>query len=50
MSRFNKATAAAIGTAVTTVLGSIWNPGHEILAAVNTLIVSGLVYLVPNKE
>lgn len=49
MQRFNKGTAAAIATAATTVLGSFWNPGVEVLAAVNTLIVTGIVYIVPNK-
>ena len=50
MTRFNKATAATIGTAVTTVLGAVWAPGPEVLAAVNTLLVAVLVYLVPNRE
>ena len=50
MTRFNKATAAALGTAVTTVIGAVWAPGSEVLAAVNTLIVAGLVYLVPNNR
>ena len=50
LSRFNKATAAAIATAVTTVLGAFWAPAPDVLAAVNALIVAGLVYLVPNQE
>ncbi len=49
MSPFNKATAAAIATAMTTLAGSFWAPAPDVRAAVNTLIVAGLVYLVPNE-
>lgn len=51
MQRFNKATAAAVGAAVTTIVGTLgFNLTPEFLAAANTVIVTGLVWLVPNKE
>lgn len=51
MQKFNKATAAAIATAVTTIAGSLFlDLSVEFLAALNTVIVTVLVWVVPNKE
>jgi hypothetical protein len=51
MGKFNKATAAAIATAVTTVVGTLFvDLSVEFLAAANTVIVTALVWLIPNSE
>lgn len=48
--RFDKAGAAAIGAAVTTVIGTLTSLDPETVAALGILITAGLTWLVPNKE
>lgn len=51
MGKFNKATAAAIATAITTIVGTMgFNLTPEFLTAANVVIVTILVWLVPNRE
>ena len=47
--QYDKAGAAAIGTAVTGLLAAVTTLDPEVVAAIGTLITSGLVWLVPNK-
>lgn len=49
MTKFNKASAAAISTALMAVVGAFWNPGPEVLGAINTLVVTALVFFIPNQ-
>lgn len=48
--RFDKAGAAVIAGAVTSVLAYFTTLDAEIIGAIGTLLTGGLVYLVPNKE
>lgn len=51
MQKYNKATAAVIGGAITTVLVALFPEwGQEVTGAIGTLVTAGLVWLVPNKE
>ena len=50
MQRYNKGTAAVLGGAIVTVIGAFWNPGPEVLGALQTIVVAGLVVLVPNRN
>ena len=50
MQRYNKATAAVIGGAVTTIIGSLFpDLGTEVIGAIGTLLTSGLVYAAPKN-
>jgi hypothetical protein len=46
---FDKATAAAIGTAITSILAAATGWPAEVVGAVGVLITFGLTWLVPNK-
>ena len=46
---YDKAAAAAIGTAVTTVVAALTSLDGEVVGAIGTLITAALVWLVPNK-
>lgn len=50
MKKFNKATAAAISTAITGVIAATTTLDPTVVAAVGTLITTALVYFVPNIE
>jgi hypothetical protein len=47
---YDKAAAAAIGAAVTTVIASLTTLEPELVGAIGTLVTAGLVWLVPNKQ
>jgi hypothetical protein len=47
---FNKATAAAISTAVTGVLLAFFPGFEQEVAAIGVLLTTGLVYFIPNKD
>ena len=49
ISKYDKAGAAAIGAALTSVLAAMTNLDPEVIAAIGTLVTAGLVWLVPNK-
>ena len=46
---YDKAAAAAIGTAVTSVLAAVSTLEPDVVGAFGTLFTAGLVWLVPNK-
>lgn len=46
---FDKAAAAAIGSALTTVIAALTTLDPETIGAIGTLLTAGLVWLVPNK-
>ncbi len=48
--RFDKAAAAAIGAAITTVIGAATVLDPEVVASIGVLVTAGLTWLVPNKE
>ncbi len=50
MSRLNKTTAAVISGAAVSIVGAFFDPGPDILAAVQTLLTGALVWLVPNRK
>lgn len=47
---FDKAAAAAIGTAFTSLLAAITTLEPELIGAIGTLVTAGLVWLVPNRS
>lgn len=47
---YDKAGAAAIGTAITGILGAVTDLPPEALGAVGTLVTTLLVFLIPNKQ
>jgi hypothetical protein len=47
---YDKAAAAAIGAALTTVIAALTTLDSEVVGAIGTLLTSGLVWLVPNKQ
>lgn len=47
---YDKAAAAAIGTAVTSILAVVTKLDPEVVGAVGTLVTAGLVWLVPNTN
>lgn len=47
---YDKAAAAAIGTAVTTIIAALTTLDPEVVGAIGTLLTAGLVWLVPNKQ
>lgn len=49
-SAYDKAAAAAIGAAITTVIASLTTLDPEVVGAIGTLVTTGLVWLVPNKQ
>ena len=49
LTAYDKAAAAAIGSAVTTVIAALTTLDPEIVGAIGTLVTAGLVWLVPNK-
>lgn len=46
---YDKAAAAAIGTAVMSVLAAISTLDPDVVGAIGTLFTAGLVWLIPNK-
>jgi hypothetical protein len=50
LTAYDKAAAAAIGTAVTTVIAALTTLDPEVVGAIGTLVTTGLVWLVPNKQ
>ncbi len=49
MTRFNKATAAALAGALVTLVAAFWAPDPEVQGALQTLLTAALVWLVPNR-
>ncbi|MEQ8356747.1 MAG: hypothetical protein RH942_14485 [Kiloniellaceae bacterium] len=47
---YDKAAAAAIATAVTTVIAALTPLDGEVVGAIGTLLTTGLVWLVPNRK
>jgi len=47
---YDKAAAAAIGTAVATVIAALTPLEGDVVGAIGTLVTAGLVWLVPNKK
>jgi hypothetical protein len=47
---YDKAAAAAIAAAVTTVIAALTPLDSETVGALGTLVTAGLVWLVPNKQ
>jgi hypothetical protein len=47
---YDKAAAAAIGTAVTTVIAALTTLDPEVVGAIGTLVTTGLVWFIPNKQ
>jgi len=47
---YDKAAAAAIGTAATTIIAALTTLDAEVVGAIGTLLTAGLVWLVPNKQ
>ena len=48
--KYDKAAAAAIGAAVTSILAAVTTLDPDVIGAVGTLVTAGLVWLVPNKQ
>lgn len=46
---YDKAAAAAIGAALTSVIAALTTLDPEVVGAIGTLTTAGLVWLVPNK-
>ena len=46
---YDKAAAAAIGAAITSVLAALTTLDQDLVGAFGTVITAGLVWLVPNK-
>lgn len=49
LTKYDKAGAAAIGAAITTVIATMTTLDLETVAALGTLITVGLTFIVPNK-
>ena len=49
-SRYDKAGAAAIGAALTSIIGTVTVLDPEVVASIGVLITAGMTWLVPNKE
>lgn len=47
---YDKAAAAAIGSAVTTVIAALTSLEGEVIGAIGTLLTAALVWLVPNRK
>jgi len=47
---YDKAAAAAIGSAVTSVLAAVTTLDPDVVGAIGILVTAGLVWLVPNKS
>lgn len=47
---YDKAAAAAIGAAVTSILAAVTVLDPDVVGAVGTLVTAGLVWLVPNRK
>jgi hypothetical protein len=50
MKRFNKATAAALAGALITAIAAVWPLDSELQGALQTVMTTALVWLVPNIE
>ena len=50
LTAYDKSAAAALGTAVTTILAAVTTLDSEVIGAIGTLVTSGLVWLIPNKQ
>lgn len=50
LTQYDKAGAAAIGAALTSIVGAITVLDPEVVASLGVLITAGLTWLVPNKE
>ncbi len=50
MKRFNKATAAALAGALVTVVAALWPLESELQGALQTVLTTALVWLVPNIQ
>lgn len=48
--KYDKAAAAALGVAATTLLAWIWPMPVEVQGAVTLLVTAGLTWVVPNKS
>lgn len=48
--QYDKAGAAAIGAAITTVVATMTTMEPEVVASIGVLITAGLTWLVPNRE
>ena len=49
LTKYDKAGAAAISTAITTVIMALTDFDPELVASIGVLITTGLTWLVPNK-
>jgi len=47
---YDKAAAAAVAAAITSVIAALTPLDPEITGAIGTLLTAGLVWLVPNKQ
>ena len=51
MGRFNKAWAATVGGAITTIIAATFPDwGAELVGGIGTVVTAALVWLVPNAE
>lgn len=50
MKRFNKATAAALAGALVTAAAAFWPLESELQGALQTVLTTALVWLVPNVQ
>ena len=50
MKRYNKATAAALAGAVITAVAAFWPLEAELQSALQTVLTTALVWLVPNAR
>lgn len=48
MKQYNKATAAALAGALVTLAAAVWPLGSELQGALQTVLTTALVWLVPN--
>ncbi len=48
MTKFNKTTAAVLGGAITAIVGAFLPVEPAVVAAIETVVVAALVWLVPN--
>ena len=50
LTRYDKAGAAAIGAALTSIVGAVTVLDPEVVASIGVLVTASLTWLVPNRE
>lgn len=50
LTAYDKAAAAAIGTAATTLIAALTTLDPDVVGALGTLVTTALVWLVPNRQ